>query len=398
MGKEENKVRRSAAGRAAGRDVPAGKENPQEPRDVRAWLGRHGHEAVVELIDKVIARWKKAGKRTRRNWWDVLAGDSRGRPRTVDGTTFPVLSAARARQRRANAAAAVVPRQGHDGAPRESADAPPQARPFLKWAGGKRQLSEVILSLLPSDFGTFHEPFLGGGAIFFGLRPRAAVLSDRNERLIRAYRGIKTAVGDVIDILKTFRNDKRFFLAMRKRPVDAGSDAEVAAWMIFLNKTGFNGLYRVNSRNQFNVPFAANPKVRFCNEDNLRACAAALAAADLRCDDFGSVVARARPGDVVYFDPPYVPLSVTSSFTSYTSHGFEMADQVRLRDVAVELTDKGVFVLLSNSSAPIVRELYQKRFDCVPVSALRLVNSDPRGRGRVTELLIKSKAMRSNAR
>jgi DNA adenine methylase len=157
--------------------------------------------------------------------------------------------------------------------------------------------------------------------------------------------------------------------------------------MIFLNKTGFNGLYRVNSRNVYNVPYGDNRSARLCNEENLRACAQALAGADLRYENFDAVLGRAKPGDLVYFDPPYVPLSVTSSFTAYTSQSFGMKEQIHLRDVALELRKRGVFVLLSNSSAPAVQELYAQ-FTCVPVAALRRVNSDPRGRGRVAELLI----------
>jgi DNA adenine methylase len=225
--------------------------------------------------------------------------------------------------------------------------------------------------------------------VFFGLHPHAAVLYDRNERLIRAYRGVKNNVELVIDILRTYRNDKNFFLEMRKKLVDEGSDAEVAAWLIFLNKTGFNGIYRVNSKNQFNVPYANNQNARICDEDNLRACANVLAHAELKCADFTAVLEAARPGDVVYFDPPYIPVSETSYFTSYTSQGFGIDDQIRLRDAAIELRSRGVFVLLSNSSSPLVRELYEKSFECVPVSALRLVNSDPKGRGQITEFLIK---------
>jgi len=402
MANEVNRDFGSPSDRARGRGLRKAQNNLAGARDVRAWLQLHGHAEIVRMIEGVVERWAKAGKRTRRNWWDVLAGDSRGRPRTVEGMPFPVLAEARARQRRSLAtsapgADASKGRRTTEKGGRKSPSASLEARPFLKWAGGKRQLSKEILSLLPKTFGTFHEPFLGGGAIFFGLSPKAAVLSDRNERLIRAYRGIRSSVEEVINILKTFRNDKPFFLAMRRRLVDSGSDAEVAAWMIFLNKTGFNGLYRVNSRNEFNVPFAANKGARFCDEDNLRACSAALAPADLRCEDFEAVLDRAKPADIVYFDPPYVPLSITSYFTSYTSRGFEMKDQVRLRDVAVELRNRGVFVLVSNSSAPVVRELYETHFECVPTSALRLVNSDPKGRGRITELLIKSKETRSNA-
>lgn len=339
--------------------------------------------------------WVKLGIRTRRNWWDVLAGSPRGRERRVAGKVFPVLAAAQLRQRRRVTKNALTQRKVHVEKPGRSAariardpePVPPEARPFLKWAGGKRQLLHKILPRLPKEFGTFHEPFAGGGALFFALRPRTAVLSDRNERLIRAYRGIKYNVEEVIEILKTCRNNKRFFLKMRRRPIDEESDAHVAAWLIFLNKTGFNGLYRVNSRNQFNVPYGANKKARLCDEENLRACALALARADLRWENFDAVLERAKPHDVVYFDPPYVPLSVTSYFTAYTSHGFGAEDQKRLRDVALELRKREVFVMLSNSSAPAVRALYSE-FTCLRVAASRMVNSDPKGRGRVTELLI----------
>jgi DNA adenine methylase len=352
-------------------------------RDARAWLRNHGYPHVAGLIDGVMADWTRAGKRTRRNWWDVLAGDRRGRPRRVGGVAFPVLAAAQKRQGRPvtpGAVPAVTPRRG--------ARPAGMARPFLKWAGGKRQLLPRILPLLPRHFGTYHEPFVGGGAVFFELRPRAAVLSDGNQRLIRAFKGIRDHVDQVIALLHGYRNDKAFYLDMRKRPIDQGSDAEVAAWLIFLNKTGFNGLYRVNSKNLFNVPFGANASARVCDEPNLRACAAALAGAQLHCEDFARVLARARPGDVVYFDPPYLPLSGTAYFTSYTSGGFGLDDHRRLRDVALELHRRGVFVLLSNSSAPAVRDLYGPPFRCESVAANRLVNSDVSKRGPVDELLI----------
>jgi DNA adenine methylase len=361
-----------------------------DPRDARAWLCAHGHTDVAASIDEVHARWTREGKRTRRNWWDVLAGDRRGRPRRVAGVIFPVLAEAQKRQGRP--ITALPPGRAEGNATRVTAPRPSdgaKARPFLKWAGGKRQLLGEILARLPRDIGTYHEPFVGGGAVFFALRPRAAILSDRNERLIRAYRGIRDHALEVVEILRACRNEKRFFLEMRKRSVDDRSDAEVAAWLIYLNKTGFNGLYRVNSRNEFNVPFADNQRAQFCDRDNLLACAGALAHADLKCEDFAAVLDRAQPGDVVYFDPPYVPLSVTSSFTSYTSDGFGSKDQERLRDVALELRNRGIFVLLSNSSAPLVRQLYGLPFDCIEVAASRSVNSDPRGRGRITELLIK---------
>jgi DNA adenine methylase len=371
--------------------------------DARTWLRQNGHEKIAARIDQLERKWRAEGKKTRRNWWAVLAGKKNGRPCTVDGTPFPVLKVAQSRRGRKvtqvspavrgarptpKAPARRAPKKqfAEDGAPKAALPAP-RARPFVKWAGGKRQLLQEILSRLPADYGTFHEPFVGGGAVFFAVQPARAVLSDMNERLIRTYRGIKHAVGDVIALLQTYRNNKAFFLQMRDKAIDAGSDAEVAAWFIFLNKTGFNGLYRVNSKNKFNVPFGDNERAQICDEENLRACAAALAHTELNHEDFSSVLARAQPRDIVYFDPPYVPLSLTSYFTSYTATGFNMKDQLRLRDVALKLRERGVFVLISNSSDQRVLDLY-KDFDCDPVSAIRQVNSNVKGRGSVTELLI----------
>ena len=262
------------------------------------------------------------------------------------------------------------------------------ARPFIKWVGGKRQLLAEISKRLPSSYGRYHEPFIGGGALFFHLHPKRAFISDRNERLIRAYKGIQSHVEDVIKLLKSYKNVKEFFLSLRKKDIDASTDAEVAAWLIFLNKTGFNGLYRVNSRNQFNVPYGSNPRALICDEANLRRCAKALEKTSIHDEDFSAVLRRAKTGDLVYFDPPYVPVSDTAYFTSYTSGKFGPADQARLRDVAIELKKHGIFVILSNSSAPLVKELYSPKFTCIPVKATRVVNSKASGRGQVTELLI----------
>jgi DNA adenine methylase len=265
-----------------------------------------------------------------------------------------------------------------------------RARPFVKWVGGKRQLLPAILERLSPVRWTFHEPFVGGGAVFFGLRPPAAVLSDRNERLIRTYAALKHSVEDVIGLLGGYPHDQTFFQQMRSKDVDVLSDVEVAAWFIYLNRTCFNGLYRVNRRNQFNVPFGRNPGATICDAANLRACSSALRHAVLRVDDFASVAGRAVAGDVVYFDPPYVPRSDTSDFTGYTAGGFTMDDQVRLRDVAVQLRDRGVRVLLSNSATSAVRALYEGPFgfSCASISACRAVNSAADRRGAIEEFLI----------
>jgi DNA adenine methylase len=263
-----------------------------------------------------------------------------------------------------------------------------EGRPFVKWVGGKRQLLQALLEHAPADPPRYFEPFVGGGALFFALRPRRAVLADVNERLIRTYKGVRDSVDDVIRLLRSYPHDSAFFYGMREVPIDTASNAEVAAWFIYLNKTGFNGLYRVNRANRFNVPFGRYANPNFCDESTLRACSADLSETELLVADFEVAVAKAKRGDFVYFDPPYVPLSATSSFTSYTSDGFGPAEQVRLRDVAKKLRKRGVRVLLSNSSAPFVRDLYAD-FELIDVSATRVVNSKATARGAIIELLIK---------
>ena len=272
-----------------------------------------------------------------------------------------------------------------------SLDPPPgaAARPFLKWAGGKRQLLPEILKLVPERFGTYFEPFIGGAALFFSLQPRHAVLNDFNERLARTYRGVRSDVESVITLLRSYPHSRAFFEVFRKRSPDGGFDSDLAAWLIYLNRTAYNGLYRVNRANAFNTPFGdyANPTI--CDAPLLRACSAALKSAEIRTGDFEEAVRGAKRGDFVYFDPPYVPLSEYSDFSRYTSVPFAGTDQVRLRDVALKLKRRGVHVLLSNSSAPIVHELYEKDFELIHVGATRALNCRPGGRGKVVELLIR---------
>ncbi len=261
-------------------------------------------------------------------------------------------------------------------------------RPFVKWVGGKRQIVHELVARVPDAFGTYHEPFVGGGALFFAVRPQNAVLSDNNQRLVRTWRGVRDHVDKVIRLLEKYPYDKDFFLQMRERDIDAESDVEVAAWFIYLNKTAFNGLYRVNSKNRFNVPFGRYVNPAICDEPNLRACAAALKPAAIEHEDFTAVLERAQPGDFVYFDPPYVPLSDTAYFTKYTAEGFGPDDQRRLCDVARKLKKNGVHVLLSNSGADFVRDLY-KGFRVEEVLASRQVNCKADGRGPIVELVIR---------
>ncbi len=262
------------------------------------------------------------------------------------------------------------------------------AKPFLKWVGGKRQLLSELLKHVPEEFNAYHEPFLGGAALFYALEPDSAVLSDLNDRLLRTYKSVRDEPMAVIALLETYPYDKEFYLRLRAVDIDNRSDAEVAAWMLYVTKTGFNGLYRVNKSGGFNVPFGRYKNPTICDAGRLMACSDALQNVTLAHGDFMGVEERAKPGDFVYFDPPYVPLNATSSFTSYTRDGFTIDDQIRLRDLALRLKENGVHVLLSNSSAEVIRELYSPKFNVKEVMASRAINSKASGRGKVAELLM----------
>ena len=261
------------------------------------------------------------------------------------------------------------------------------AKPFLKWAGGKRQLLTHLRERVPADHGTYHEPFIGGGALFFDIAPERAVIADFNLRLVRTYTAVRDNVEAVIDLLSTYPNEKPFYLDMRARDIDQASDEEIAAWMIFLNRTGFNGLYRVNQKGGFNVPFGRYKNPNICNVENLRAASNRLAGVEIFHSDFRSVEDRVTEGDFVYFDPPYVPASTTASFTAYTKNGFDLADQAELRDLARRLKEKGVSVLLSNSSVPEVHALYAEGFEKIEIFANRAINCNAAKRGKVAEAL-----------
>lgn len=265
--------------------------------------------------------------------------------------------------------------------------APDAVRPFLKWAGGKRQLLPELLAQAPASFGTYFEPFVGGGALFFALRPRRAVLADTNERLIRTYRGVRDSVEEVIRLLRRYPYEETFFYQLRAIDIDACPDQEVAAWFIYMNRACFNGLYRVNRENRFNVSFGRYTNPTICDADSLRECARVLRDVSLEVADFADATRTARRGDFVYFDPPYVPVSITSSFTSYTADGFDGIDHERLRDAALAMKRRGVQVLVSSSSAPIARSLFRRSFSQREVLANRAVNSKAERRGAVTELL-----------
>ncbi|MCX7938195.1 MAG: DNA adenine methylase [Anaerolineae bacterium] len=266
-------------------------------------------------------------------------------------------------------------------------------RPFLKWAGGKTQLVEVLLAHRPPWFKAYHEPFLGSGALFFALHRlglvQQAMLCDHNAELIDTYRAIRDHLEEVITLLRGYPYDAQFYYALRAKDPWALSLPERAARMIYLNKTGYNGLYRVNAQGKFNVPFGRHKSPRYFDEANLRAVSQALRGVALCCAPFEQVLERARAGDWVYFDPPYYPVSKTARFTAYQPWRFGLDEHVRLRDVCAALAARGVWVMLSNSDTPTVRALYaQPPFVIHQVFAARAINSKASQRGKVSELLI----------
>ncbi|MEW6722044.1 MAG: DNA adenine methylase [Candidatus Micrarchaeota archaeon] len=267
-----------------------------------------------------------------------------------------------------------------------------EAKPFVKWAGGKRQLLKELMKGLP-EFENYHEPFLGGGALFFHLealgRIKKAYLTDSNEELVNAYEVIKTDVEALIGLLSSgkFKNDKETFYAIR---ADMPKDRiERAARFIYLNKTAFNGLYRVNSQGKFNVPFGKYRNPKILDKENLLLVNRALQKDHLTCNDFDVVLSQARNGDFVYFDPPYIPISRTASFTSYTATNFSEKDQQRLFSTFQKLDRMGCSVMLSNSYSDFIAELYEEYKPDV-VLASRAINCKPEGRGKIKEIIVRN--------
>ncbi len=266
--------------------------------------------------------------------------------------------------------------------------------PIVKWVGGKGRLLAQLEPLLPSGVERMRhvEPFAGGAAMFFARRPSRALLCDVNPALVNTYQMVRDRVDDVIDELEQHasRHDKDHYYRVRER-YNRGRDdgAARAAMFIYLNKTCFNGLHRVNKRGEFNVPAGRYVNPRILDHDGLRAASLQLRHADIRCASFESLLADARPGDFVYFDPPYEPVSHTANFTSYAQDGFTKEDQTRLRDVYSALTRRGCRCMLSNSDVPFIRELYRD-FRIDTVAAPRAVSCDAKTRGLVSEVVVRN--------
>jgi DNA adenine methylase len=262
------------------------------------------------------------------------------------------------------------------------------AAPFVKWAGGKSQLLPELRKHVPERFGTYIEPFLGGGALFFDLQPSRAVLNDTNEELMNAYRVIQTDVEPLIAELSSYRYEKEFFYALRALRAQDLSPLQNAARFLYLNKSCFNGLYRVNKQGHFNVPFGRYENPQICDAPKLRRASEALKNVILESRPYREILEEyAKPGDFVYIDPPYLPVSKYSDFTRYTKEAFKEKEQIQLRDCVADLKRRGVHVMASNSYSAMTMDLYAE-FQIHTVEARRSINKSASGRSSLKEAII----------
>ncbi len=266
--------------------------------------------------------------------------------------------------------------------------------PFLKWVGGKRQLIPAIKALIP-NFTDYYEPFIGGGALLFHLQPKNALINDLNGELINVYRTIKESPEELIQDLETHENDPDYFYKIRAFDRQEGfgklSAIQQASRVLYLNKTCYNGLYRVNNAGEFNVPFGKYKTPNIVNGATIRAVSKYLCENNITLlnQDFEQALKAVKEGAFVYFDPPYDPVSKSSNFTGYVQSGFNTADQERLKGLCDRLHEKGVKFLVSNAATGFVSQLYSE-YNITPVKASRSINSDATKRGEVDEVLIRN--------
>jgi DNA adenine methylase len=271
----------------------------------------------------------------------------------------------------------------------------PLVTPVLKWAGGKRQLIKDIHSHLPNKIENYCELFLGGGAVLFSLQPKQAIVNDINEELINVYKIIQNQVDDLIIDLRRHDNSPEYFYKIRGADRNTNfhslSAVERASRIIYLNKTCYNGLFRVNSQGQFNVPFGSYKSPNIINETTLKAVSNYLQKSKIifHSCDFESLEKNIKNNSFVYLDPPYHPLSDSSSFTGYSLNGFNAHDQERLKQLYDTLSKKSCKILLSNSDCKFIRSLY-KDYEIIKVEASRAINSNGSMRGKISEVLIKN--------
>ena len=274
-----------------------------------------------------------------------------------------------------------------------------EPKPFVKWAGGKRQLMSELEKNFPTKFGTYVEPFLGGGAVMFDLLTKESNLkcnvSDLNSDLVLAYVTIRDRLEKLIESLenhsKNYHKDSTgYYYEVRNQ--EPKNQIEKVSRLLFLNKTCFNGLYRVNSKGKFNVPLGRYTNPNIVNKENLQIVSKTLQSAKIKisCRDFGSIVKDAKKGDFVYFDPPYQPISDTANFTSYTHRDFTEDDLERLADLANQLNSKGCKVMLSNSNSKTVKKLFSSGWAIKEIKANRSINSNSQKRTGHKEIIIKN--------
>jgi len=266
--------------------------------------------------------------------------------------------------------------------------------PVLKWVGGKRQLLPEIRKYIPQNISIYYEPFVGGGAVLFDLQPTKAVINDVNQELINLYEVIKNDVESLISELRQFKNEEEFFYDVRGWDRDSDkykslTNVERAARIHYLNKTCYNGLFRVNSSGEFNTPFGRYKNPNITNEVTFRAVSKYFNNADVSFlnSDFEKAVKEIRKGAFVYFDPPYDPVSNSANFTGYAEGGFNRDEQMRLKTLCDELNNKGIKFMLSNSSTEFIRDIY-KEYKLITLKANRSINSNANGRGEIDEVLV----------
>lgn len=270
-------------------------------------------------------------------------------------------------------------------------DKPIKAKPFVKWVGGKTQLLPELRARIPSNFSKYFEPFMGGGALFFHLQPEHSTLIDINEELTLAYRVIKYQTEELIADLKRHIYEKDYYYQIRNADrtdeYKSWSDVQKASRLIYLNKSCFNGLYRVNSKGEFNTPMGSYKNPKIVDEINLRACSQALQKAQIVNASFLEVEEKVRGDDFVYFDPPYAPLNATSNFTGYSQKGFDNQMQLDLRNLCDRLHARGIRFMVSNSNAPLILDLYD-HYKIELVYATRAINSKANKRGKIPEVIV----------
>lgn len=272
----------------------------------------------------------------------------------------------------------------------------PLVAPVLKWVGGKRQLLNEIKKHIPEKFTTYYEPFLGGGAVLFFLQPERAVVNDISEELMNVYTVIRDNIEELIEDLKKHRNDREYYYEIRELDRDKEkysrlSNVRKASRIIYLNKTCYNGLFRVNQQGEFNSPFGRYKNPNIVNEETLRAVSNYFKRAKItfRCGDFEDAVKGIREGSFVYFDPPYDPVSDSANFTGYDKGGFGRDEQIRLKKLCDKLNSRNIKFLLSNSATDFILDLYRD-YNITIVQAKRAVNSKGDRRGEVNEVLVKN--------